>query len=151
MFDREVQIETIFGSTDRGDPATSRSEVFQAFVRSPEPDDLVHCECVIPGGVYQAVEVLEQDAAGRITRVRPLQGAPTASAVRLVFPRTLSAIFDTSAPELMIRVLFRADFAMDTQAEPRAVDGNFIGARLPTGNGREGDQFESWLYVSKRG
>jgi hypothetical protein len=151
MFDREVQIETIFRATDRGDPRTTRSEVFQALVRSPEQDDLVHCECVIPGACYQAVEVTDRDATGRITRIRPLQGAASASAVRMVFPGELSAVFDTSAQELMIRLLFRADFAIDTQAEPRAVDGNFIGARLPTGNGREGDQFESWLYVSKAG
>jgi hypothetical protein len=97
--------------------------------------------------MYQPVEVVDQAGDGRITVIRPLPGAETAQAVRLVFPRELSAVFDTSAEELMIRVLFRADFAMDTQPEARAVDGNFIGARFPTGNGREGDQFESWFYV----
>jgi hypothetical protein len=149
MFDREVQMPTVFRAEDRGDPRTTRSEVLQAIVRAPLEGDLTHCECVIPRAMYQAVEVVERDGAGRITRIRPRQGADTSLAVRLVFPRQLSAIFDTAAPELMIRVLFRADFAMDTQGEPRAVDGNFIGARFPTGNGREGDQFESWFYVRK--
>jgi collagen triple helix repeat protein len=150
MFDREVQMNSVFREGERGDPTTTRSEVLQVFVRTEDPEERVRCECVIAGAMYQPVEVVEQDATGRITRIRPLPGAETASAVRLVFPRELSAIFDNSN-EQMVRVLFRADFAMDTQGEPRAIDGNFIGAGLPTGNGREGDQFESWLYVTKQG
>ena len=43
------------------------------------------------------------------------------------------------------RIVFRSDLANGRDDLP--VDGNFIGARLPTGNGRAGGLFESWFRV----
>ncbi len=51
---------------------------------------------------------------------------------------------------VFFRVVFRADFAMDLQDEPNAVDGNHIGGIVPTGNGRPGNTFESWFTVEPR-
>ncbi len=51
---------------------------------------------------------------------------------------------------VMIRVIFRADFAT---GEDRGVnvDGNYIGGRLPTGNGFPGSVFESWFWTGNAG
>ena len=44
-----------------------------------------------------------------------------------------------------IYVTLRADFVLDCHG--RAVDGDHIGGRLPSGNGREGGEFHSWFRV----
>lgn len=50
-------------------------------------------------------------------------------------------------------VILRGDFIMSEGDEcnpARALDGNFIGEKLPTGNGAEGGDFRSWFYVGPK-
>jgi hypothetical protein len=47
-----------------------------------------------------------------------------------------------------IYVTLKCDFILDCHGN--AVDGNFLGGRLPTGDGIAGGVFESWFYVDER-
>jgi hypothetical protein len=143
-FDRPVQVKTIFQQLDEGQ---TRSEVFQLYLRVADQETGLLCECIVPNATYQAVEVTGTDADGRITEIAPLPPDVTeAQAVRLVFAsQAFPPRFD--ADNLFLRILLRADFVLDTQEPARAVDGNFLGGQLPTGNGRQGDSFESWFGV----
>lgn len=50
-------------------------------------------------------------------------------------------------------VLLRSDFILDLpeNGKPaKALDGNFLGAQLPSGNGTQGGDFVSWFYVEAR-
>ncbi len=150
QFDREVRTSSIFQGSRSEDPTESRSEVFQAYIRLHDEQFPVQHECVISGAMYQAVEVTGHDGNGLISEIAPLPGAEFTKAVRLFFPREAIRVFSANDADVPIRILLRCDFVMDTQGRPRAVDGNFVGASFPTGNGREGDQFESWFYVANR-
>jgi len=48
----------------------------------------------------------------------------------------------------VLRVILHCDFIVEKEDQP-ALDGNFQGARLPTGNGRPGNDFISWFTVPK--
>ncbi len=48
----------------------------------------------------------------------------------------------------MLRVTLRCDFTQDCNGTP--VDGSFLGAELPTGNGVAGGVFESWFEVTSK-
>ncbi|MBI5960843.1 MAG: hypothetical protein HY866_19045 [Chloroflexi bacterium] len=148
-FTNEVIINTIFGQpTGEEQPPFMLSEVFQLYLRFVSEQTGLLCECLVPNATYQAVNVLERDGTGRITVIEPLPPeTETAAAVRLVFmPQNQPPFLDTNA-DLFFRVVLRADFVLDT--EENAVDGNFLGARLPSGNGRQGDAFESWFRVTR--
>ena len=43
-----------------------------------------------------------------------------------------------------LKVVLKSDFIIDK--EGKALDGNFIGGKLPSGNGYQGGDFESWFY-----
>lgn len=45
----------------------------------------------------------------------------------------------------VVRILLRCDFVTDEREQ--AIDGNFLGARLPTGDGVAGGLFESWFWL----
>lgn len=143
-FDRPVRPETIF---QRLGEERTRSEVFQLYVRHTDERTGLLCECILPRAIYQAVEVVNQDGDGRIVEVAPLPpDEPETRAVRLVLdPEFFPPLFDTNF--LFLRVLLRADFVLDV--EDLAVDGNFLGGRLPTGNGSAGDSFESWFAAGQ--
>lgn len=50
-------------------------------------------------------------------------------------------------------VVLKSDFIMSVEekCEPaKALDGNFIGGKLPSGNGTQGGDFESWFYVEPK-
>lgn len=50
-------------------------------------------------------------------------------------------------------VVLKGDFIMSVGDEcnpPKALDGDFIGGTLPTGNGTPGGDFESWLFVKPK-
>ncbi|MGS4947729.1 collagen-like protein [Meridianimarinicoccus sp. RP-17] len=51
-------------------------------------------------------------------------------------------------PGETLRLVFRADFVVDT--EGRVVDGSFLNGRLPTGQGAPGDTFRSWFTIPGR-
>ena len=42
-------------------------------------------------------------------------------------------------------MVIHADFIIDTKGRP--LDGNHIGGKLPSGNGKAGDDFLSWFIV----
>ena len=47
-------------------------------------------------------------------------------------------------------MVLKGDFIMsvgDDCVPAKALDGDFIGARLPSGNGTPGGNFESWFFV----
>ncbi|HXG30617.1 MAG TPA: hypothetical protein VNK81_03135 [Thermodesulfobacteriota bacterium] len=50
-------------------------------------------------------------------------------------------------------VVLRSDFIMGVEENgkpAKALDGNFIGGRLPSGNGTQGGDFVSWFYVEPK-
>ena len=151
MFDQEVQMATVLQETDPSSPqAPTRSEVFQFYVRTAldsQPELLYEGLVLVPRLFHQPVEVIAVDGAGRIVEIAPRPGQERAKAVRLVLPHTdVSWIFNTNP--LFLRIVFRADFALDIN--DKAVDGNHIGGLVPqrsSGNGRQGDTFESWFTV----
>ena len=142
-----AQMRSIFHEDKPGDPDTrTRSEVFQLYVRYRDQRGLL-CECLIPNALHQPVEY-DTDGNGLITAIRPLQNEEVAIGVRLVFVPDDDLVpwgFLMELENPFFRVVFRSDFALDE--EDRAIDGNHIGGRLPTGNGRQGTTFESWLTV----
>jgi DNA-binding beta-propeller fold protein YncE len=145
-FDNEVNIGTILQPADPENPqAPLTSEVFQLFARVLDRQQGLLCECLIPEARYQPVEVTSVEDTGRITEIVPRPGLESAKAVRLVFDG-VPPVFDTT--QLFLRVVFRADFALDTNGS--AVDGNNIGGLVPqrpSGNGRQGDDFISWFFA----
>jgi hypothetical protein len=150
MFDQEVQMATVLRETDPSRPqAPTRSEVFQLYARTSDDQTELLCECLVPRLFHQPVEVIAVDGDGRIVEIAPRPGQERAKAVRLVLPHTdFSWIFNTNP--LFLRIVFRADFALDLN--DKAVDGNHIGGLVPnrpSGNGRQGDTFESWFTVPR--
>jgi hypothetical protein len=50
-------------------------------------------------------------------------------------------------------VVLKSDFIMSAEESgkiAKALDGNFIGGKLPSGNGTQGGDFESWFYVEPK-
>lgn len=92
------------------------------------------------------------DADGRITSVEArdpddLQPETPALGFQLVLDPEGDVQLEEGLGSLL-KVVFRADFALD--GEGRAVDGNHVGGGVPdrpSGNGSEGDTFESWFTV----
>jgi hypothetical protein len=146
-FDRAVDLNTVFHETDpQAANRDFQSEVFQLFVRVPVRENDLYQEFLVPRASYQAVQVNNIDDQGLITQITPLPDVMEAEAVRLVFePDFYPALFEEL--QVVLRIVFRSDFALDT--ENRAVDGNHLGGSLPTGNGREGSLFESWLNLGE--
>ncbi len=163
-FSRDVNVQSILTGVDTpsGDPPIwTTSEVFQLFVRHEEVIGggnariRRYCECQIPDVVYQPVLVEPDGAITEVVTLDPRK--ESALAVRIVFTNgdllqnilNEFAIFNPalSSAEVFFRVVFRADFAMDLQSEPNAIDGNHIDGNLPSGNGRPGNTFESWFTV----
>ena len=147
LFSKEVQMATIVKQPTAADPSP-RSQVFQLYVRLQINEFAVECECLVPQVVCQAVQVNQVDGNGLITDITPLPGKETTKAVRLVLPHTNYVWFMQANP-MRLRVELRADFVLDLDG--KAVDGNNIGGLTPgrpSGNGRQGDTFESWLTVS---
>ncbi len=67
-------------------------------------------------------------------------------------PRSRTAVFrmtkflkDYSKLRGTVEILLDCDFILD--CDGRAVDGNFVGACLPSGNGTEGGSFRSWAKL----
>ncbi len=51
------------------------------------------------------------------------------------------------------KVVLKSDFIMSAEENGKpvkALDGNFIGGKLPSGNGTQGGDFESWFYVEPK-
>jgi hypothetical protein len=48
--------------------------------------------------------------------------------------------------QLTFRIVLKCDFL---KAEKHMVDGDFLGGRLPTGDGVQGGDFESWFTVER--
>jgi Collagen triple helix repeat (20 copies) len=148
-FDRAVRTSTIFGSADPN--RATRSEVFQLYVRLHDDNNGVECECLIPGVMGQPVEVIQVDANNRIIEIEPRPGKELVKAVRLALPHTDFSWYLRMNP-MFLRVVLRADFVLDEK--DKAVDGNHIGGLVPqrpSGNGRQGDTFESWFNVRMDG
>lgn len=138
-FENGVQMRTIF--QDLGDRRT-RSEVFVLYARHRDPRTGLLCECIVPDAFYQPVE--PRIEGNLVVAIRPLPGEPVAKAVRLILTNKQIGTGDVNP--IAFRIVLRSDFVLDI--EDRAIDGNHIGGRLPTGNGRQGTTFESWFTVN---
>jgi hypothetical protein len=92
------------------------------------------CLCPIDGKIELISDVVQQN--GLISKVTVAPGG--AALVRGI--RLMPASLVSGA---RVRVVLRCDFVLDQSG--KAVDGNFIAAKLPTGDGIEGGLFESWL------
>ncbi|MFN2286241.1 MAG: hypothetical protein ACK2UQ_17630 [Anaerolineae bacterium] len=153
-FEHLVNMDTIFRDLDPAKPGSRMvSHVFELLVRMYNEDMGTANQLVLTKASYQPVEVTDRDAQGIIRRVQPKIGEKLVPAVRLFFLRDFSpGLFDSS--KLMLHIIFRSDFALaegnGTEVDGHAVDGNFIGGKLPTGNGRAGNTFESWLSLGQR-
>lgn len=44
-------------------------------------------------------------------------------------------------------IVLKSDFLIDDNKPHKALDGNFIGGKLPSGNGTQGGDFVSWFFV----
>lgn len=69
-----------------------------------------------------------------------------------VFKVDLSWFIDLGISALQegagFKIVIRGDHILDTETK-KALDGNFIGGKLPSGNGTQGGDFVSWFYVNK--
>lgn len=152
-FDGEVIPEGVLQMMDgrllRGTP------VFELLVRTQVRQMPSPCWCPVPGLLCLPFDDFATNERGRIVdlsarspdNVRPDQPA---RGFQLVLPDQDSEAFQAldSLVDPMLRVVFRADFALDVNG--LAVDGNHIGGAVPdrpSGNGREGGTFESWFRV----
>ena len=146
-FDRPVQMATIINPAQLND-RSPRSNVFELYVRIRDQQFDVEHECVVPQVICQPVEVQQVDGNGLITAIAPRPGLEIGQAVRLVLRHTDLSWFMNMNP-MFLRVVLRTDFVLD-EPSGKAVDGNNIGGqvpRRPSGNGRQGDGFESWFTV----
>jgi hypothetical protein len=146
-FDRPVRMATIINPNQAND-RSPRSNVFELYVRIRDQQFDVEHECVVPQVICQPVEVQQIDQNGLITAIAPRPGLDVGQAVRLVLRHTDLSWFMNMNP-MFLRVVLRTDFVLD-EPSGKAVDGNNIGGlvpRRPSGNGRQGDGFESWFTV----
>ena len=66
-----------------------------------------------------------------------------------VFPTALAASMrKLDQSRAMVRVVLRCDFLADSERKKQAVDGNFLLAKMPTGDGVAGGEFESWFFLA---
>ncbi|HEX8468591.1 MAG TPA: hypothetical protein VF620_12380 [Allosphingosinicella sp.] len=94
------------------------------------------CLCPVQGKIELISTVVE--ANGLISKVTvAAAGTPLVRGIRLM-PNNLVS----GAP---VRVVLRCDFVLDEAGTP--IDGNFLAAKLPTGDGIAGGLFESWLTI----
>lgn len=159
-FDGEVLSRTIIDLPDPelDAPVRGRSFVFEleaphAHVADPDreapfPDT---CWCVVDGFVCEALADFEAED-GVVTGVSPAEGGETGRGVRLTTDRDRLAVFlrrfvEQERSLVRLRLVLRADFVVGPGEDALPLDGNFIGGRLPTGNGRPGGLFESWFFV----
>jgi collagen triple helix repeat protein len=60
-------------------------------------------------------------------------------------PAFISSMKKLKQKRAMVRVMLRCDFLIDEKKI--AVDGNFLGANMPSGDGIPGGEFESWFFL----
>ncbi len=144
-FSDPVAVETIIRNpaVDEDGVLSGASHVFE-LERARRSDDGLECWCVVGGLACQALDEVDIDDE-LIVGGAPSGGGEAARGVRLILTE---ARFRTLQPRdgERFRVVFRSDFALGAESGA-PVDGSFIGAQLPTGNGRAGGLFESWLFI----
>jgi hypothetical protein len=107
--------------------------------RQDRDQNETRCWCPLRTEVRPLGEEIESDDSGLVTRFAP---APN----RLNSPGFSLMVNDVRFdPGETLRLVLYADFLLDTKDRP--LDGNHIGGRLPTGNGRAGGAFISWFTV----
>ncbi len=83
---------------------------------------------------------------------RPGQGPSLDGLCKAIYPIEPSILIDdgrglTLSNHVLFVTLY-CDFILDCHDNP--VDGNFLGAKFPTGNGQRGSTFRSWFRVRER-
>ena len=87
---------------------------------------------------FDPLQAVEVEPGGLITGITLDGSAPSlAQGVRVLPGNSITAGF--------YKLVLRGDFIMDETG--RAVDGNFLGADLPSGDAVEGGSFESWFTI----
>ncbi|HEX8309335.1 MAG TPA: hypothetical protein VF645_13045 [Allosphingosinicella sp.] len=127
-FDRLVVADSLATKTGPNAPLVSFAfEVLSVTGQS-------YCLCPIDGKIELISDVVQKK--GLISKV-------TVAPKEAVFVRGIRLMPAKLIPSARVRVVLRCDFVVDQSG--KAIDGNFLAARLPTGDGIEGGLFESWL------
>jgi hypothetical protein len=107
--------------------------------RHDEPDAGTSCWCPIRNAIVLPLSSVTNDGNGLIKTFQTAQSRPTSKGFAIVLAQAVSFKPET------LRVVVYADFILDTKGRP--LDGNHIGGKLPSGNGKPGDVFMSWFMV----
>jgi hypothetical protein len=100
-----------------------------------ETGDLNVCFCATRGNIQLISSY--QETNGLITSSVAASQGQAAKGIRLKFKSISQAL-------TKVRILLRCDFVLDENGN--AIDGNFLGGKLPTGDGVAGGLFESWVW-----
>jgi len=159
VFSENVLMKDIIQRFSDGQAEWTWSEVFQANLRLFDPNGFTERLFAAPRVmIWQPVKA-DLAADGMVTSVEPLPGEETINAVRMVltsenedawksgFLPFIPTPVNNLMPSLpFMRVILRSDFVHSADRE-FMVDGNFLNGHLPSGNGKQGDDFESWFYI----
>lgn len=135
-FDREVSIRSLVQLATTGLIGFGTSFVFEVLARDGNREGPFRCICPLEATCEGMKNVELKD--GLLIGGEPAQKDDLVRFVRLRVPN-----FSDKLDLSLIRIVLRCDFVVDKDG--RAIDGNFIGGNLPTGNGIAGGLFESWL------
>jgi hypothetical protein len=116
---------------------SSYSFVFDVLTRA-SPDDFCLCPIRAKAELLSAFT----QSSGLINGVTVASGAQKVVGIRIKLDQTEADKLNLE----MVRMILRCDFVID-ELTKTAVDGNFLGGKLPTGDGVAGGLFESWLWV----
>ena len=103
-----------------------------------EADD-TFCWCPIQRVNVHPLEEIQNDGNGLVTSFKVAASRDRSKGFALI------ADGSEFRPSETLRVLIRADFIIDVKDRP--LDGNHIGGKLPSGNGKAGDDFLSWFHL----
>jgi hypothetical protein len=131
VFDRLVKAASL--ATKSGPNGGLESFVFEVLGKM---GDQTNCFCPLPG----KIELIGtfQESNGLISNI-------TVAAGNAVNVRGIRLMTEDLPGGMPLRVVLRCDFVVDQAGTP--IDGNFLAAKLPTGDGIAGGLFESWLSV----
>ena len=134
-FAEEVRFDQFTGSDKPGE-----SMLVELQRRDVRRGDL--CWCAVPRINVFPLEEIENDGNGLVTKFTVAGSRSTSKGFALI-----ANDIGFGADAQTLRVLIHADFIIDVKERP--LDGNHIGGKLPSGNGRPGNDFLSWFTLPR--